>query len=202
MCLAKSDPLPTIGLPCHTGLHPTDGRGGTDMTQSEQFPGPVDGGPPAGKTPLVPRALAGLVLLVCRAPRLVLALTAVSLAVSVWLACTRLSYHTQRDEMISPKKEVQQRWRAYLQEFGQDDDMVVVVQGAGGESHPRMIDALESLAGRIRGRPEHFDRLFYKVDLHHLRDRALLFLPTQDVRRIQEDVGRMRPLLENPLAWK
>jgi hopanoid biosynthesis associated RND transporter like protein HpnN len=141
------------------------------------------------------------VLLVCRAPRLVLCLTLLALAGSIYLACTRLEYHTQRNDLISPDKEVQKRWNRYLKEFGQDDDMVVVVQGDGPASHPQMIAALEGLAERIRTRPDLFDRLFYKVDLRYLRDRALLFLSVEEIRHIQEDLGRMRPLLEAPLAW-
>lgn len=151
--------------------------------------------------PLVPRLLAALVGCVCRAPRLILCLTAVSLALCAWLACTRLQYRTQRDEMISPTKEVQQRWRAYLQEFGQDDDMVVVVQG-DSSARPQMIEAIETLAGRIRAQPETFDRIFYKVDLRCLRNRALLFLDREEIERIRRDLTRMKPLLENPLAWQ
>src|SRR5262245_16264058 len=150
---------------------------------------------------LVPRLLAALVHRVCQAPRLVLALITLSLIACIWLAATRLHYRTHRDDLISPKKEVYQRWKSYLKEFGQDDDMVVVVQGKGPEAHPRMIAALEALAEKIRARGDSFDRLFYKVDLRHLRDRALLFLSTAEIERIREDVARMRPLLDNPLAW-
>src|SRR5262245_30289087 len=103
------------------------------MTFSDSQTGPL------GKTPLVARLVAALVCLVCRAPRFVLLLTALSLCLSIWLACTRLQYHTQRDEMIAPDKEVQQRWRAYVREFGEDEDMVVVVQSDGSASQPRMI---------------------------------------------------------------
>src|SRR5256885_2312776 len=136
------------------------------MTPSEKVPGE------SAPLPLVPRLLVGLTTLVCRAPVLVLALTAVSVLLCVWAACSRLQYRTQRDEMISPDKECQQRWHRYVEEFGDDEDMVVVVQGKGPGARPRMAAALEALAGKIRNDPEHFDRLFYKVDLRHLRDLA------------------------------
>jgi hopanoid biosynthesis associated RND transporter like protein HpnN len=165
------------------------------MSQSEQSPHAQD------RPALVPRLLAGLVGLVCRAPRLVLALCSLSVAASLYLACTRLQYRTQRDDLISPRKEVQQRWKRYLAEFGQDDDMVVVFQGEDESAHPKMVAALEALASRISAQPNLFDRLFYKVDLRDLRNRALLFLPPEEIRRIRQDLTRMRPLLDQPLAW-
>src|SRR5262245_60002975 len=194
-CLARTGGLaynrPAPGRP--PGYVPHKGEAQRTM-RAEQVSGP------AGQ--LVPRLLMRLVGLVCRAPRLVLFLTALSLAACVYFALTRLQYHTQRDDLISPDKQVQKRWHRYLQEFGQDDDMVVVVRGDGPSDYPKMMGALERLADKIRARPDQFDRLFYKVDLRHLSDRALLFLPLAEVRRIQDDLGRMKRLLDNPLAWQ
>src|SRR5262249_16393616 len=104
-----------------------------------------------------------------------------------------------RNDLISPHKDCQQRWRQYLAEFGDDDDVVAVVRGA---DQARMEQALEALAERVRARPESFDRLFYKVDLRPLRNRALLFLTSEQIQQIQDSVGRMEPLLKMPLAWE
>jgi hypothetical protein len=148
---------------------------------------------------VVHRWLVGLVLAVCRRPRLVLA-TALALAVlSTWAFCTRLTYQTHRNDLVSPNKDHQQRWRNYLAEFGNDDDMVVVVQGSDRRA---MKEAMEQLAVRVRRRPEQFDRLFYKVDLHNLHNRALLYLPTEQIAGIRRNLGHMSPLLEmGPIAW-
>ena len=113
------------------------------------------------------RVLVGLVQLVCRWPILTLALSLTAAAVSVYLASTRLEFHTQRSDLISPRKDYVQRWQRYLSEFGDDDDMVVVIQGADRE---RMKAALERTAGYIAQHPQLFDRLFYKCDLRHLRE--------------------------------
>ena len=166
------------------------------MTQADSAP---DG---SAHLSLVPRLLVGLVALVCRFPVVVLGIAAVTVAVSVWAASTRLQYRTQRDELISPDKECQQRWRRYLNEFGQDDDMVVVVRGSGPAARARMMGALEALAGQVRKQPKLFDRLFYKVDLRHLSNRALMFLPPKRIAEIQQDLQRMQPLLSGGrVAW-
>src|SRR6516162_516395 len=133
---------------------------------------------PPGEATVVRRLLVALVSAVCRRPALVLVLSSLAVAVSAVAAGTRLQYKTQRDELISPRKASQQRWRQYLAEFGEDDDMVVVVRGP---ARHRMENALEALAARVRRRPELFDRLFYKVDLRPLHNRALLFLPVSEI---------------------
>jgi hopanoid biosynthesis associated RND transporter like protein HpnN len=149
---------------------------------------------------LVHRLLARLVSAVCDAPRSVL-LVALALAlVSVYGFNFCLEYRTQRSDLISPRKEYQQRWRQYLWEFGDDDDIVVVVQGT---DRRQMVQALESLAENVQKRPERFDRLFYKVDLRPLRNRALLYLTTEEIKSIQQNLRSMDLLLElGPVAWQ
>ena len=55
---------------------------------------------------------------------------------------------------------------------------MVVVSGA---DRGRMSAALEEVADRVRRQPDLFDRLFYKVDLRALHNRALLFLPPEEI---------------------
>jgi hopanoid biosynthesis associated RND transporter like protein HpnN len=146
---------------------------------------------------LVNRLLEGLVVAVCRVPWLVLAASLVACGWSMYVAVTRLEYHTQRNDLIDPHKDYQQRWRRYLKEFGDDDDIVVVVKG---DKKPRMKAALEALAQAVNSNPDRFDRLFYKVDLRPLQSRALLFLPTEEIGRIQENLRSMNMLLEPPVV--
>jgi uncharacterized protein len=149
---------------------------------------------------VVRRLLQRLVSAVCRYPGWVL-LVSLSLAgASLWAAATRLQYKTQRNDLISPHKEHQQRWREYLAEFGDDDDIVVVVKGT---DRPRMEKALEELAAQVQARSDLFDRLFYKVDLRSLRKRALLFLPVEEIRAIQHHLEDMGQLLKHGwISWK
>jgi len=115
---------------------------------------------------------------------------------------TRIEYFTRRTDLASPDKDYSKRWQAYLAEFGDDDDMVVVVRG---DDPARMRVAVEDLAARVAARPELFDRLFYKVDVTGLKDRALLYLPVEQLQAVRENLERMGPLLSapiGPLAWR
>jgi hopanoid biosynthesis associated RND transporter like protein HpnN len=132
------------------------------------------------------RFLIALVSAVCRWPRTVLLLSVALSTLSVWSAVVRLQYHTSRNDLLSPDKDYQKRWQQYLAEFGDDDDIVVVVRGGDREC---MKAAVEALADRVRQKPELFDRLFYKADLRHLRNRALLLLGDDEVEAIRRHVS-------------
>ncbi len=141
---------------------------------------------PPHEAGFVCRLLIALVRTVCRYPFAVLTLSAALCALSLYAAIFHLQYHTQRSDLISPRKVCQQRWHDYIKEFGDDDDIVVVVKGA---ERARMVEALEQVAGRISKQPSLFDRLFYKADLRALHDRALMMLPLDQIRTIQKNLG-------------
>jgi hopanoid biosynthesis associated RND transporter like protein HpnN len=145
---------------------------------------------------IVSRLIVGLVRLVCRFPRSTLVLALLLCGLSVYASLHYLTFRTQRDDLVSPKKDYQERWRQYVEEFGDDDDMVVVVRG---KDRGEMRQALEALAAEVKKQPRLFDRLFYKVDLRPLRNRALLFLPVEQIRQIQDNLKSMGLLLEPPL---
>src|SRR5712692_4273574 len=146
------------------------------------------------------RSLIRLVRAACHFPRLVLTFSLLLAGISIYAFNTRLEYHTRRSDLISSSKDYQQRWQRYLAEFGDDDDIVVVVQGT---ERQRMQQALEALAAEVKRRPLLFDRLFYKVDLRQLRDRALLYLPTEQIQQIQNNIKSMSLLLElGPVSWQ
>ncbi len=146
------------------------------------------------------RFLVRLVAGACRRPRTILGSALILCALSVYLSSTRLEYRTERSDLISSHKECQQRWQQFVAEFGDDNDIVVVVKGAKPQ---RMKAALDALAAGVAAQPENFDRLFYKVDLRHIRSRALMFLPTEQIRQILDNLQSMRLLLDfGPLAWR
>ena len=148
----------------------------------------------------VPRLLTSLVEGVCRFPRTVLALSLVLAAASLCAFASFLEYRTQRSDLISPNKDYHKRWREYLAEFGNDDDIVVVVKGS---DRKRMEEALDLLAKRVQDQPALFDRLFYKVDLRLLQNRALLYLPVEQIQQIQDNLKSMTLLLEfGPISWQ
>ena len=131
-------------------------------------------------------------------PRLVLVCGAVLAITCVAFACTNLRFLTSRDDMISPSKEVQRRWKDHLARVGTEDDMVVVV---AGNSEEAMRPAIDNLVAQLRNEPGRFQRIWHEADLTPLADRALQLCPPDRLNAILGQVRSMRPLLELPLAW-
>ncbi len=156
---------------------------------------------PTSRPGRLTRSVIAAIAWVCRHPRIVLAACLAFTVVSVHLAVTRLGYHTQRNDLLAADKDVQKRWQRYLDTFGDDDDMVVVAEGSDRE---QMKAALDDVAERVKARPDLFDRVFHRVDLRAIHNRALLFLPPDELNAIRARMDRMQPLL-GPLAsisWK
>ena len=140
------------------------------------------------------RFVAGLVAWVTRHPRAVLGVSLLFTLAAVHVAYDKLEYCTQRNDLISPNKPCQQRWQNYLATFGDDDDMVVVAEGSNRE---RMAAAIDVVAAKVKERHDLFDRVFYKVDLRHLRDRALCtFLPSSWRPSAHDSIGWSRCLAQ------
>jgi hopanoid biosynthesis associated RND transporter like protein HpnN len=148
-----------------------------------------------------PRALAALVGAVARRPWPVLAACLAGVAAAGWFAATRLEYHTQRNDLVSPEKDVQKRWQLYLDAFGDDDDLVVVIRG---DDRELMKAAADAVAARLADRADLFDRVFHQVDLRPLRQRSLLYLPADEIAAIDRRLDGMAPLLGRlaPVGWR
>lgn len=144
----------------------------------------------------VARILAQWVAVVCRRPKSLLIGSLILVALSLYVSGAYLRYQTRRDDLLSPHKDFYKRWQQHVKEFGEDDEMVVVVEGA---DRSQMKKALDELAGEIARQPDRFTRLFYQVDLRHLRQRGLLFLPVEQIRQIQDNLRDMNLLLDTPV---
>src|SRR5664279_3344876 len=74
------------------------------------------------------RPLERFTRLVIRFPVLTLLLAGIAAGASVWLTMTHLGFRTSRAELLSPNSDYNRRWLAYTKEFGDKEDVVVVVE--------------------------------------------------------------------------
>lgn len=146
------------------------------------------------------RASCACVAFVLRQPWLVLAVAASLVAASAAFSLQHLRYKTQRNDLISAEKECQKRWQRCLDAFGEDDDFVFAVRG---ENRDRVIAAVEALAAKLKLRPDHFDRVYHKVDLRGLHSRSLQYLSLTELKDIESRLGDLSPLFGplSPVGW-
>src|SRR3954470_807962 len=107
------------------------------------------------------------------------ALALLAIAVTV----NGLTFKTSRLDLLNPRSEYNQRWLAYLAEFGNRDDACVVLRA---ERKADLTAAIDDLAAHLRQEPQFFDSVFYRRDLSRLKEKALHYLPPDQVALIQQ----------------
>jgi hopanoid biosynthesis associated RND transporter like protein HpnN len=118
----------------------------------------------------------------------VLIVTVLALLVTV----TGLKFKMSRLDLLNPKSEYNQRWLAYLEEFGDQDDAVVVVQGEGTGD---VLAALDDLALELKRPDQPFESILSEWDLSSFRSKGLHFLPREDVLKLDQQLAGLKPLL-------
>ncbi len=141
---------------------------------------------------LVPRALATLVARVATHPVAALWIVGLVTLFALGISIRFLSFRTDRADLISPTEEFHQRWLQYVDEFGDQSEIVVVVEGPH-ESVVRSI--MDDLGPKIEAESELFDGVFYRFDPSGLRSKALQFLDPAVLESGLQQLSAYRPIL-------
>jgi hypothetical protein len=144
--------------------------------------------PPAS---LLAKPLAFLTSLLLRAPLAVLIGGLVIALGCVVLAVGWLNFRTSRLDLLNPDSAFNQRWVAYLDEFGDQDDVVIVVDGPSEEI---VSAALDELAKSLR-QDSRFHSIMHETDLSALRGKGLQFLSLNELERVDEFLAEIEPVL-------
>ena len=141
---------------------------------------------------LLGRALVGWTRLCLRAP-LAVVLTAVISAVAAGFWTTQsLGYKVSRVDLLDPKSDYNKLWIDYVQEFGEDDDAVVVVEGP---TRDHVVKVLEELSQEFAKDGERFRSVLHEVDLSKIRAKGLHYLSPKDLADIDQFIERTEPIL-------
>jgi len=135
------------------------------------------------------RAITGLVL---RWPKVTMGLAILLAIASVACASLVLQFRTSRLDLINPESAYNKRWIDFIEDFGDRDDAVVVVEA---ESPERVRAGIEHAAAAILRRDELFESVLYKIDLDRVRAKGLHHLRREDLERIDHSLHSMRPVL-------
>src|SRR5262245_2109453 len=121
-----------------------------------------------------------------RAPATVLVGACALALLAIALTVNGLTFKTSRLDLLNPRSEYNQRWLAYLAEFGQRDDACVVIRA---ERPADLTAAIDDLAQQLAGEPQYFDSVFARRDLSGLRRKALHYLPPQQFEQLEQQIG-------------
>lgn len=116
-----------------------------------------------------------------RYPWLTLLLGCAFSAFSLWLACTRMHFTTDRTQLLDPRAQVQVDWSAYLEEFSRTQDYVLLVRAPEGSGAREATDLL----GQSLQQSPYFQQIFYRLELPEVARQGLYFLSLERLRQLK-----------------
>lgn len=144
-----------------------------------------------------PHTKSRLFAFVARRPRLILAMALLLSAVSVIYTKQNMEFLTGRNDLMPQNAPFQADYRAYSREFGDQEEIVVVIESADAEKATRFGDALSLRLNREEGV---FREVFYPGGLPYFRRNGLLFMPLDEIRNLRNTLTMAAPVLKDLAA--
>jgi len=145
---------------------------------------------PQTERSLLARPLAWITRLVVRFPVPVLVVSVAAAVFSMALAGSRLGFRTSRLDLLDPDSSYNRLWIEYINEFGDADDVVVVVEG---ESRQQVVPVLEEISAALAREDRLFQAIMHEVDLSQIRGKGLHYLTEPELLAIDRFLARVEP---------
>jgi len=152
---------------------------------------------PQTEPSLLARPLTWLTRLVIRFPVVVVAAAVAAAVFAVVLSVSRLGFRTSRLDLINPDSSYNQLWIEYINEFGDADDVVVVVEG---EDRDQVVPVLQEISAALARENRLFRAVLHEVDLSKIRSKGLHYLQPSDLRAIERFLDKAEPIVRGDWA--
>jgi hopanoid biosynthesis associated RND transporter like protein HpnN len=140
---------------------------------------------------LFARLLRVLARLVCRYPKWVIYPQIFLFILSVFYTATHWKVDMDKDNLVAGA--THKVYMKFREEFPGEDELAVVVQGDDMERNRQFV---ERLAARLEPETNLFTDVFYKGDLASLGRKALLFMPEEDLKQLQQTLKDYGPFVQ------
>jgi hopanoid biosynthesis associated RND transporter like protein HpnN len=152
---------------------------------------------PHESTSFLARPLVFLTGLTLRYPVATLSL-AIGLAIACTvLTCLKLGYKTSRLDLLNPDNEYNRLWIDYANEFGDEDDAVVVVEGANRE---QVVPVLQEISALLAREDRFFHAVLHGVDLEKIRAKGLHYLSSDELLGLERYLNEVGPVVDGNWA--
>nr|HOP41513.1 MMPL family transporter [Geobacteraceae bacterium] len=131
--------------------------------------------------------------LISRYPLLIICLALVISALSIFYTSNNLEFLTGRDDLMPKNSAFHRDYREYRQEFGDQEEIVVVIESKSPEKAGRYGDELYD---RLLKRRDVFREVFYPNALPFFRKNGLLFMSYNDLAALSENLVKAKPVLK------
>jgi hypothetical protein len=130
-------------------------------------------------------------------PRLILGLALLLSVISVLYTVRNMEFLTGRDDLMPKNASFQVDYRAYRAEFGDQEEIVAVIESEDAERSTRAADALYA---RLQQEQGVFREVFYPGGLPYFRKNGLLFMPLDEIRQLRTTLTMAAPVLTDLAA--
>jgi len=134
---------------------------------------------------------------IAQRPRLILGLALLLSAASVVYTVRNMEFLTGRDDLMPRSAPFQVDYRAYRAEFGDQEEIVAVIESDDAERATRAADALYARLNQEKGV---FREVFYPGGLPYFRTNGLLFMPLEEIRQLRSTLTMAAPVLKDLAA--
>lgn len=129
-----------------------------------------------------------------RFPAATLALAVALTVFSVAYTWQNLSYRTSRLDLLNPESDYNRLWIDYINEFGDEDDAVVVVEGA---SRDHVVPVLDEISAVLAREDRLFHAVLHGVDLSQIRAKGLHYLSREELLGIEQFLDSVSPIIDD-----
>ncbi len=140
------------------------------------------------------RLLRRLVRVSCRRPAVTVALSLALGAAGIGYTLHALTFKTSVRDILPQKAGYVQRYAQYAREFGELEDIVVVVEAGSFEGAKAYASRLVQ---ELRSSPVKFERIAYRIDPKRFAGRQLLYLSTAELKEIRDKIFDHQEFMES-----
>jgi hopanoid biosynthesis associated RND transporter like protein HpnN len=133
-----------------------------------------------------------LLALGTRFPRSVIAVAVLLAVLAIWFTSARIEFYTGRDQLMPANTAFNRDYQAYRAEFGDQEEIVAVIEAGDSELAGRFG---ERLASRLAADTAHFREVFFPFSLPLFKKSGLLFMPVADLEAFTANLTRAAPTL-------
>ena len=142
---------------------------------------------------LLARPLGHLTRLLVRAPALITCLAVAAALAAILYSAQFLGFHTKRLDLLNPDSAFNKLWIEYIAEFGDQDDVVIVVES---RDRDRIAPVTEPLAQAVAARNQLYHAVLHEVDLSGIHSKALHYAPPGKFTEIENLIDRTLPRMQ------
>ena len=144
---------------------------------------------PTAESSILSRPIVAITRFCVRYPASVVVVSVAVSLLCVIAAVGNLGFKTRRVDLIDPNSGFNRLWLEYVEEFGDDDDLILVVEG---ENSTEVASVLDELSNKISSQKHLFTSVLNGINTNKIRAKGLHYLPLEDlenVNRFTKDAG-------------